>query len=97
MSGRRSRQSSIGSSRITEDQIIELVSKLHHLLPEIRNTRRSNKIVIEQASANKVLQETCNYIKNLQKEMDDLSARLSHLLSTMDADSPQAAIIRNLI
>ncbi|KAI3462944.1 hypothetical protein Pfo_019607 [Paulownia fortunei] len=92
MSGRRSSRQSSGSSRITDDQIIELVSKLHQLLPEIRNTRRSNK-----ASANKVLQETCTYIRNLQKEMDDLSGRLSQLLSTIDADSPEAAIIRTLI
>ncbi|XP_060194327.1 transcription factor PRE6-like [Lycium barbarum] len=92
MSGRRSRQSSEGtSSRISDDQIIELVSKLQQLLPEIRN-RRSNK-----ASASKVLQETCNYIRNLHKEVDDLSDRLSQLLSTIDADSPEAAIIRSLI
>ncbi|KAL0381064.1 UNVERIFIED_CONTAM: Transcription factor PRE1 [Sesamum angustifolium] len=97
MSGRRSRQSSgsCSSSRITDDQIVELVSKLHQLLPEIRNTtstKRSNK-----ASADKVLQDTCNYIRNLHKEMDDLSARLSQLLSTIDTDSPEAAIIRTLI
>ncbi|CAN4081693.1 unnamed protein product [Withania somnifera] len=92
MSGRRSRQSSEGvTSRISDDQIIELVSKLQQLLPEIRN-RRSNK-----ASASKVLQETCNYIRNLHKEVDDLSDRLSQLLSTIDADSPEAAIIRSLI
>ncbi|KAL3813369.1 hypothetical protein ACJIZ3_014637 [Penstemon smallii] len=91
MSGRRSRQST-GSSRISDDQIIELVSKLHQLLPEIRNNRRSNK-----ASANKVLQETCNYIRNLHKEVDDLSERLSQLLSTIDSESPEAAIIRSLI
>ncbi|KAF3665220.1 Transcription factor PRE5 [Capsicum baccatum] len=91
MSGRRSRQSEGGTSRISDDQIIELVSKLQQLLPEIRN-RRSNK-----ASASKVLQETCNYIRNLHKEVDDLSDRLSQLLSTIDADSPEAAIIRSLI
>ncbi|KAL1538680.1 Proteasome subunit alpha type-6 [Salvia divinorum] len=91
MSGRRSRQSS-NTPRITDDQIIDLVSKLHQFLPEIRNTRRSNK-----ASANKVLQETCNYIRNLHKEVDDLSERLSQLLSSIDADSPEAAIIRSLI
>ncbi|XP_055805433.1 transcription factor PRE6-like [Solanum dulcamara] len=92
MSGRRSRQSSEGgTSRISDDQIIQLVSKLQQLLPEILN-RRSNK-----ASASKVLQETCNYIINLHKEVDDLSDRLSQLLSTIDADSPEAAIIRSLI
>ncbi|GFQ03463.1 transcription factor pre1, partial [Phtheirospermum japonicum] len=51
----------------------------------------------EQSSANKVLQETCNYIRNLHKEVDDLSERLSQLLSSIDADSPEAAIIRSLI
>nr|XP_010317103.1 transcription factor PRE5 isoform X1 [Solanum lycopersicum] len=105
MSGRRSRTQSSegGTSRISDDQIIQLVSKLQQLLPEIRN-RRSNKkstmnlrIDPSQASASKVLQETCNYIRNLHKEVDDLSDRLSQLLSTIDADSPEAAIIRSLI
>lgn len=50
-----------------------------------------------QASASKVLQETCNYIRNLNRQVDDLSDRLSQLLSTIDADSPEAAIIRSLI
>ncbi|KAF8012978.1 hypothetical protein BT93_I0981 [Corymbia citriodora subsp. variegata] len=90
MSSRRSRQS--GSSRISDDQIIDLVSKLRQLLPEIRDRRRSDKV-----PASKVLQETCNYIKNLHKEVDDLSERLSQLLSTIDPDSPEAAIIRSLI
>ncbi|XP_009787611.1 transcription factor PRE1-like [Nicotiana tabacum] len=89
MSSRRSRDSE--SSRISDDQIIDLVSKLQQLLPEIR-TRRSSK-----ASASKVLQETCNYIRSLNRELDDLSDRLSQLLSTVDADSPEAAIIRSLI
>ncbi|KAE8691561.1 Transcription factor PRE4 [Hibiscus syriacus] len=92
MSNRRSsRQSAGGVSRISDDQIIELVSKLRQLLPEIRNSR-SDKV-----SASKVLQETCNYIRNLQKEVDDLSERLSQLLATIDADSAEAAIIRSLL
>ncbi|KAJ6936573.1 transcription factor PRE1 [Populus alba x Populus x berolinensis] len=61
MSSRRSRQSSV--PRITDDQIIHLVSKLRQLLPEIRQ-RRSDKV-----SASKVLQETCNYIKNLHRRL----------------------------
>ncbi|KNA04658.1 hypothetical protein SOVF_197080 [Spinacia oleracea] len=89
MSSRRSRQS--GSSRISDDQIIQLVSKLQQLVPEVRQ-RRSDKV-----SASKVLQETCNYIRNLQREMDDLSDRLSQLLTTVDADSEEARIIRSLL
>ncbi|KAJ0729468.1 putative transcription factor bHLH family [Helianthus annuus] len=86
-----SRRSGGSTPRISDEQIIELVSKLQQLLPELRN-RRSNK-----ASASKVLQETCNYVRSLHKEVDDLSDRLSRLLSTIDDDSPQASIIRSLI
>lgn len=43
MSSRRSRSRPSGSSRISEDQINELVSKLQQLLPEIQ-TRRSDKV-----------------------------------------------------
>nr|ABD32218.2 Helix-loop-helix DNA-binding [Medicago truncatula]ABN08916.1 Helix-loop-helix DNA-binding [Medicago truncatula] len=47
--------------------------------------------------ASKVLQETCNYIRNLQREVDDLSLRLSQLLATIDSDSAEASIIRSLL
>ncbi|KAK3026011.1 hypothetical protein RJ639_040387 [Escallonia herrerae] len=90
MSSRRSRSSrQPGPSSITDDQINDLVSKLQQLLPEIHD-RRSKKV-----SSARVLQETCNYIRNLHKEVDDLSERLSGLLETTDAS--QAAIIRNLL
>ncbi|KAF8040526.1 hypothetical protein BT93_B2681 [Corymbia citriodora subsp. variegata] len=90
MSSRRSRsRQSGGGSRISDDQIAALVSKLQRLIPEIRN-RRSN-----EASASRVLQETCNYIRSLHREVDDLSERLSELLA--DSDSEQAAIIRSLL
>ncbi|KAI3974211.1 hypothetical protein MKX01_033462 [Papaver californicum] len=85
----RSRQS--GGSRISDDQINDLVSKLQQLLPELRS-RNSEKV-----SAAKVLQETCNYIRNLHREVDDLSERLSELLATTDTSSAQAAIIRSLL
>ncbi|XP_057485152.1 transcription factor PRE6-like [Actinidia eriantha] len=92
MSSRRSRSRPSGEvSRITEDQIADLVSKLQQLIPELRS-RRSDKV-----SASKVLQETCNYIKNLHREVDDLSDRLSELLASTDTDSTQAAIIRSLL
>ncbi|MFS7970770.1 putative transcription factor bHLH family [Helianthus anomalus] len=91
MSSRRSAQSSNEAVRLTDSQILQLLSKLQQLLPEIRN-RRSNK-----ASASKVLQETCKYVRSLHKEVDDLSERLSHLLSTIDDESPEASVIRSLI
>ncbi|KAI8017027.1 Transcription factor PRE3 [Camellia lanceoleosa] len=98
MSSRRSRSRQSGGggagagvsrSNISDDQINDLVSKLQELLPELRH-RRSDK-----ASATKVLQETCNYIRNLHREVDDLSERLSELLAT--SDSAQAAMIRSLL
>ncbi|CAL9031240.1 unnamed protein product [Prunus brigantina] len=90
MSSRRSRSRQSGGARISDDQINDLVSKLQQLLPEIRNTRRSDKV-----PAATVLQETCNYIRSLHREVDDLSERLSELLAT--TDSAQAAVIRSLL
>ncbi|KAJ8760932.1 hypothetical protein K2173_021970 [Erythroxylum novogranatense] len=91
MSSRRSRSRQSGVPRITDDQINDLVSKLQQLIPEIRN-RSSDKV-----SASNVLQETCNYIRNLHREVDDLSDRLSELLASTDSNSVQAAIIRSLL
>ncbi|MBA0556261.1 hypothetical protein Golax_010487, partial [Gossypium laxum] len=48
-------------------------------------------------STSKVLQETCNYIRSLHREVEDLSDRLSQLLASTDSDSDQAAIIRSLL
>ncbi|XP_020255063.1 transcription factor ILI6-like isoform X2 [Asparagus officinalis] len=90
MSSRRSRSRQSGSSsRISEDQIVDLVSKLRAVLPEAR-MHTSDRV-----PAARVLQDTCNYIRNLHQEVDDLSERLSVLLAT--TDSAQAAIIRSLL
>ncbi|GKB69296.1 transcription factor PRE6-like protein [Tanacetum coccineum] len=48
-------------------------------------------------SGAKVLEETCSYVRRLQREVEDLSQRLSELLQSMDTNSPQAAILRNLL
>ncbi|KAJ4711305.1 Transcription factor protein [Melia azedarach] len=91
MSSRRSRSRQSGVSRITDDQISDLVSKLQQLIPEVRG-RRSDKV-----SASKILQETCDYIRSLHREVDDLSDRLSELLASTDNNSAEAAIIRSLL
>ncbi|CAH8334589.1 unnamed protein product [Eruca vesicaria subsp. sativa] len=91
MSGRRSRsRQSSGTSRISEDQVNDLITRLQQLLPELRDSRRSDKV-----SAARVLQDTCNYIRNLHREVDDLSERLSELLA--NTDTAQAALIRSLL
>ncbi|ONK56696.1 uncharacterized protein A4U43_C10F11760 [Asparagus officinalis] len=69
----------------------ELISKLQSLLPE--SHRRGSG----RAPATKLLKETCNYIKALHREVDDLSDRLSDLMSTMDNGSAQAEIVRSLL
>ncbi|KAG6525439.1 transcription factor ILI3-like [Zingiber officinale] len=76
--------------RITDEEMSELVSKLQSLLPESR--RRS----MGRASAAKLLKETCSYVQSLHREVDDLSDRLSALMATLDVNSPQADIIRDL-
>ncbi|XP_018469524.2 transcription factor PRE3-like [Raphanus sativus] len=91
MSGRRSRpRQSSGTTRISEDQINDLVIKLQQLLPELGDSHRSDKV-----SAARVLQDTCNYIRNLHREVDDISERLSELLA--NSDTAQAALIRSLL
>ncbi|KAK2636248.1 hypothetical protein Ddye_031040 [Dipteronia dyeriana] len=92
MSSRRSRsRQTSGASRISDEQISDLVSKLQQLIPELR-ARRSNKV-----SASKVLQETCDYIRSLHREVDDLSDRLAELLASTDDTSAEAEIIRSLL
>ncbi|XP_062205981.1 transcription factor ILI6-like isoform X1 [Phragmites australis] len=94
MSSRRSRSraSSGGASRISDEQISDLVSKLQTLLPEAR--LRSND---RQVPSARVLQETCSYIRSLHQEVDDLSDRLSELLATADVSTAQAAVIHSLL
>ncbi|URE31224.1 HLH, partial [Musa troglodytarum] len=92
MSSRRARsRQSTSSSRIADEQINDLVCKLQAVLPESR-IRGADRI-----SAARVLQETCNYIRSLHRDVDDLSERLSELLNNTEASSAQAAIIRSLL
>ncbi|KAM0914011.1 hypothetical protein ACQ4PT_011728 [Festuca glaucescens] len=83
---------SSGRGRITDEEINELISKLQALLPESSRRRTASR-----SSASKLLKETCGYIKSLHQEVDDLSDRLSELMSTLDDNSPQAEIIRSLL
>ncbi|XP_047321216.1 transcription factor PRE6-like [Impatiens glandulifera] len=91
--------SSSANNNISDEQIFDLLSKLQRLIPEIRQTR-SNKVV----SGSVLLEETCKYIRNLQREVEDLSYRLSQLLASSSSSSThdhinnaQAAIIRSLL
>ncbi|XP_023002684.1 transcription factor PRE6-like [Cucurbita maxima] len=92
MSTRRSSCSRNSSpAHISDHQITDIVSKLQRLIPQIRN------IPPNKVSASEVLQETCNYIRSLHGEMNDLSDRLSQLLAATQNDSAEAALIRSLL
>ncbi|KAJ8459946.1 hypothetical protein OPV22_032872 [Ensete ventricosum] len=87
-------------SRISEEDINELISMLQSLLPETRHRRRrssSSSSSEPRASAAKLLKETCNYIKSLHQEIDDLSDRLAELITTMDMNSAEAELVRSLL
>ncbi|XP_051136756.1 transcription factor PRE3-like [Andrographis paniculata] len=94
MSNRRSLSSSSSpsssspssySSRLTKQEINDLILKLQPFLPNLGSSyngiRESSESECAE-SAWKVLRETCNYIEKLQKEVDGLSERLSQLLAS---------------
>ncbi|WOL12470.1 transcription factor ILI5 [Canna indica] len=87
----RHKKQHMSSNQRSDKELNELISKLQSLLLE---SRRRN---LNRASASKLLKETCSYIKSLHREVDDLSARLADLISSMDSDSPQAEIIRSIL
>ncbi|OMO49927.1 hypothetical protein CCACVL1_30749 [Corchorus capsularis] len=79
------------ANKITDDDINALILKLQPLLPQLNQGRNA------RVSATKVLNETCNYIRRLQSEVDDLSERLSQCLHSMDITSFEAETLRNLL
>ncbi|KAI3869241.1 hypothetical protein MKX03_023994 [Papaver bracteatum] len=91
MSSRRSSSTSRGSSRmITEDELNDLLLKLQRLVPDLR--RGSSR-----GSMSKTLKETCNYIRSLQQEVDNLSDKISELMSSMEITSAEADALRGLL
>ncbi|XP_062224949.1 transcription factor ILI1-like [Phragmites australis] len=86
--------SSLSSRSISEDQISELLSKLQALLPESQTRNGAHR---GSASAARVLQDTCSYIRSLHQEVGNLSETLTELLSSADVTSDQAAVIRSLL
>ncbi|XP_042514112.1 transcription factor ILI3-like [Macadamia integrifolia] len=80
------------ASRITEDEIKDLIRKLQAVIPEPHKTG-----TIRGASASKILNETCNYIKSLHREVEDLSERLSALMSSIDTSSAEGELMKSLL
>ncbi|KAJ4824179.1 hypothetical protein Tsubulata_011915 [Turnera subulata] len=86
MSSSRSR-----TLKITEDELNDLIFRLQELLPQL-NPRHGSRV-----SASKLLKETCSYIRKLQKEVDDLSERLSRLLDSMDTNGVDIESLRSFL
>ncbi|KAK9278277.1 hypothetical protein L1049_027842 [Liquidambar formosana] len=86
MSSRGSR-----ASRITEDEINDLVLKLQALLPNFNQKRT------ERVPASKILKETCSYIRKLHGEVEDLSERLSQILDSMDTSGVDVETLRSFL
>ena len=52
---------------------------------------------MKKVPASKILQETCNYIKSLRTEGDNLGLRLSQLLDSMENTGVDVNIVRDLL
>ncbi|CAJ2670302.1 transcription factor PRE6-like isoform X2 [Trifolium pratense] len=78
-------------SMFKEKQINDLVSRLQLLLPQL-NQRNSSR-----QSTSKILQETLNHIRRLQKEVDDLSERLTQLMDSVDINDSDRRTLENFL
>ncbi|XP_031106797.1 transcription factor PRE3-like [Ipomoea triloba] len=93
MSSRRRSSSSSSASSFTEEEINALVNKLQALLPASTSRSYTNKV-----AASEIVEETCNYIKRLHREVDGLCERLSQILSSNDTTNLDLeTLIRNLL
>ncbi|WJX81788.1 hypothetical protein P8452_64629 [Trifolium repens] len=78
-------------SKFKEKQINDLVSRLQLLLPQL------NQINNSRQSTSKILQETLNHIRRLQKEVEDLSERLTQLMDSVDINDSDRRILENFL
>lgn len=53
--------------------------------------------VLMQQSASKILQETCCHIRKLQKEVEDLSERLTELMNSVDVSDIDRRTLQNFL
>ncbi|KAH6797359.1 hypothetical protein C2S52_021913 [Perilla frutescens var. hirtella] len=94
MSSRRSGRAKSRSFTQDEDEANLLIFKLQACLPADHSTSTTSN---KKTSASEILKKTCNYIKKLQKEVDDLSDGLSQRLASGDIPPTDADIIRRLL
>ncbi|CAN0903534.1 Transcription factor PRE5 [Linum grandiflorum] len=93
MSARSRRSSSSRAQNLSEDDIItDLTFKLQALLPHLNQRQPSRG-----QEASKILKETCSYIRKLEREVNELSERLSTLLDAIDDQDLDVDSIRTLL
>ncbi|CAO2826765.1 unnamed protein product [Amaranthus hypochondriacus] len=73
-----SNRRSLASRSANEGEINELILKLQALLPD------PNHGHLKRVSRADVLKEVCNYMKKLDKEIDDMSSTISQMLASAD-------------
>ncbi|WJX76312.1 hypothetical protein P8452_59751 [Trifolium repens] len=78
-------------SKFKEKQINDLVSRLQLLLPQLNERNNSRQ------STSKILQETLNHIRRLQKEVEDLSERLTQLMDSVDINDSDRRTLENIL
>lgn len=83
MSSRRSRQAA-GVSRISDDQIIELVSKLRQLLPEIRDRRPQKVHIITSYYFHIIFQACTMELISVYQNTDLLSLHVQRITIILD-------------
>ena len=55
------------------------------------------KKIVMQVSVLKILKETCCHIKRLQKDVEDLSERLTELVRSMDISDIDMRVLQDLL
>ncbi|OWM90424.1 transcription factor ILI7-like [Punica granatum] len=78
------------TATLSEDEIRDFVSKLQELIPQL-NHRSNGRVPTE------VLKETCSYIQRLNREVEELSEKLSKLLDNMGISSADVELIKTLL
>ncbi|CAN0903532.1 Transcription factor PRE5 [Linum grandiflorum] len=100
MSARSRRSSSSRAQNLSEDDIItDLTFKLQALLPHLNQRQPSRRLCVwmQGQEASKILKETCSYIRKLEREVNELSERLSTLLDAIDDQDLDVDSIRTLL
>ncbi|KAI3761308.1 hypothetical protein L1987_51720 [Smallanthus sonchifolius] len=77
----------------SDHELNDLIKKLQALLPASSSKGEQR----EKVAALKIIKETCNYIKSLQKEVKNAGLRISQLLDYVENNGLDVDILTNLL